>query len=298
MNKQEQLLEDIKDMIKELVQSNQLVIQTNKMMIETNNEIKQLLLDNLGLRQELSDTHSKSSDHTVSNLIATDISSEHVNADLFKRITQVYFNEEIERIKSNNVRKSARRVSVELGGAMCDFLNQHLQGTGLRFSRFPDGLIIINNGENWVGAIKIISDLGFHRGEQWFEYAEGIVKHCKKKYGITKDQIFFVISSLRNGLDQKHVEKLLNKEVRSNWEFMNNRPLVDEYVEKFTDLTTCLGNPRKQIYVMTSELHPNVIADDLHKMNDEQKNETFKQIEEYEWISDLNDFLEQLRHLI
>ncbi|MGG0937009.1 hypothetical protein ABHN11_12975 [Brevibacillus centrosporus] len=286
MNKQEHLLEEIKDMIKELVQSNQMVIQTN-------NEIKQLLLGKLELRQDPSDN-----EHSTPHFMTTEVTNENVNADLFKRIAHVYFNEEIERIKSNNVRKSARRVSVELGRAMCDFLNQQLQGTGLGFSRFPDGLIIINHGEKWIGAIKIISDLGFHRGEQWFEYAEGIVNHCNKKYGITNDRIFFVISSLRNGLDQKHVEKLLNRDIRSNWEFMNNRTLVDEYVEKFTYLTTCLAEPRKQIYVLASELHPNVIADDLHKMNDEQKSETFKQIEEYDWILDLNDFLEELRHLI
>jgi hypothetical protein len=39
-----------------------------------------------------------------------------------------------------------------------------------------------------IGAIKIITDLGFHRGEQWFEYSEDIVKHCSKKYGITKTE--------------------------------------------------------------------------------------------------------------
>jgi hypothetical protein len=79
---------------------------------------------------------------------------------------------------------------------------------------------------------------------------------------------------------------------------LNNRTWVDEYVENFINLTTYLADPRKQIYVMASELHPNVIADDLHKMNDNQKRDTFKQIEEYDWVSDINGFLEELRHLI
>lgn len=292
MNKQEQLLEEMNYMMKQLLQSNQMVIQSN-------NEIKQLLLEELRQRKDTSDSYNTSKDNPLQQQFMTaEMANESVNVDLFKRIINVYFNEEIERIKSNNVRKSARRVSVELGGAMCDFLNQQMQGTDLGFNRFPDGLIIINHGEKWVGAIKIISDLGFHRGEQWFKYAEDIVKHCNKKYGITSDRVFFVISSLRNGLDQKHVEKILNREIRSNWEFMNNPTLVHEYVGKFTDLTTCLATPRKQIYVMASELHPNVIADDLHKMNDVQKKETFKQIEEYEWISDITGLLEELRILI
>jgi hypothetical protein len=292
MDKQERLfleVREMKDMIQELLRSNQMVIQSN-------NEIKQLLLGELGQRDYTSIVDTSAND-SAQNFMTVEAKCGNANADLFKRITNVYFNEELERIKSNNVRKSARRVSVELGGAMCDFLNQQLQGTGLSFNRYPDGLIIISGKEKTIGAIKVISDLGFHRGGQWFEYADDIVKHCKQKYEITNNRIFFVISSLRNGLEQKHVANLLDREIRSNWEFMNNRTLVNEYVEKFTDLTTCLADPRKQIYIMASELHPNVVADDLHKMNDDQRRETFKQIEEYDWISDINCFFEELRHL-
>lgn len=281
-------IEEIKNLLQELLRSNQIMIQSN-------NEIKQILLRNFEttINSKIIDDEEKNA-----NFVTSETTNSNVNADLFKRIINVYYNEEIERIKSNNVRKSARRVSVELGGAMCDFLNQNMQGTGLSFNRFPDGLIIITADNKWVGAIKIISDLGFHRGDQWFEYANDIVDHCKTKYEIENNRIFFVISSLRNGLEQKHVAKLLNRNIRSNWEFMNNRKLVDEYVEKFIDMTTCLSEPHKQIFVMASEMHPNVVADELHKVNDEQKKETFKQIETYDWVSDINEFLGELRHLV
>ncbi|MEH7076236.1 hypothetical protein [Neobacillus drentensis] len=288
MNNQGQLLEEIRNILQELLRSNQMVIQSN-------HEIKQLLLGDVEITESSSIMNN---DHKTTNFITSEPTNGNVNADLFKRIINVYYNEEIERIKSNNVRKSARRVSVELGGSMCDFLNQNLKTTGLSFNRFPDGLIIITAKDKWVGAIKIISDLGFHRGDQWFEYAKDIVNHCEAKYGIENNRVFFVISSLRNGLEQKHVAKLLNRDIRSNWEFMNNRTWVDEYVEKFTVLTTCLADPHKQIYVMASAMHPNVIADELHKMNDDQKRETFKQIEAYDWISDINGLLNELRHLI
>lgn len=78
---------------------------------------------------------------------------------------------------------------------------------------------------------------------------------------------------------------------------MTNREWVNEYVKKFTELTTCLAEPSKQIYVMASELHPNVVADDLHKMNDEQRKEALKQIDNYNWISDINGLLNELRNL-
>ncbi|MGO4532287.1 hypothetical protein AB4Z30_24660 [Paenibacillus sp. 2TAF8] len=292
MEKIDQLIEEVrsmKDMIQELLRSNQ-------MGVHSNNEIKQLLLGHLE-QSEHTSIEDVSANVSVQNLMALEATHENANADLFKRITNVYFKEEIKRIESNNVRKSARRVSVEVGGAMCEFLTQQLHDTGLSFNRYADGLIIVSSKETQIGAIKILSDLGFYRGEQWFEFANEIVKHCKSKYDITNKRIFFVITSLRNGLDQKYVVNLLGREIRSNLEFMKNRNLVNEYVEKFTDLTMSLTDPRKQIYVMASELHPNVVADDLHKMNDEQRREAFKQIEEYDWISDINGLLVELRRL-
>ncbi|MBB2483182.1 hypothetical protein H5P36_23790 [Bacillus sp. APMAM] len=297
MDNQNQLLEDIKSIVNELVKTNNMMIQSNQMVIQSNNEIKQLLLEKTGLLENKK-LSSSLNNEPLQPFIASEPNDTNINAELFKKVVNVYFNEEIERIKSNNVRKSARRVSVELGISMAEFLKKYLQSTGLIFQRFPDGLVLITHDGKWLGAIKFITDLGFHRGEQWFEYVEEIVEHCKTKYSIKKSRIFFIISSLRNGLEQKHVAKLLNRDIRSNWVFMNNRIWVEEYVEKFIELTTILPTPHKQIYIMASELHPNVVADDLHKMTEEQKMETFKEIENYEWISDLNKFLEELKHLI
>ncbi len=292
MSNHELLLEEIRDVLKELLRSNQTVIQSN-------NEIKELLLGRSEYHRNPSTTDVvlSNADHEQ-NFMKEKSTCVNENADLFKRIINVYFNEEIQRIKSNNVRKSARRVSVELGGTMCDFLNQRLQGTGLNFDRFPDGLILVTAGGEWRGAIKIISDIGFNRGEQWYEYAENIVNHCKTKYDISNDRIYFVIASLQNGLDQGFVEKILNREIRSNREFMTNRDWVNEYIKRFAELTISLAEPRNQIYVMASELHPNVVADDLHKMNDEQRRGVFKQVDEYNWISDINGLLNELRNLI
>lgn len=218
-----------------------------------------------------------------------------INSDLFKRLIQVYSNEELERLKSNNKRKSARRVSVELGGTMCDFLNQHLIDHGVESSRLPDGLVVLTYNGKYVGAIKLITDMGFTRGEKWFEYAEGIVEHCEKKYDLENNQIYFIVSSLRNGVEQGYINKLINEEVRSNWEFLNNRKITDEFVDKYAELTISLAEPKKQIYFLASELHPNVIADDLHKMTEDQKRETYNQIESYNWINDLNELLEVIK---
>lgn len=79
---------------------------------------------------------------------------------------------------------------------------------------------------------------------------------------------------------------------------MTNRDWVNEYIKKFVELTISLTEPSNQIYVMASELHPNVVADDLHKMNNEQRREAFKQVDEYNWISDINGLLNELRNLI
>ncbi|MCM3390599.1 hypothetical protein M3649_21175 [Ureibacillus chungkukjangi] len=297
MGNQDHILEELKELVKDLVKTSNMLIQSNQSVIQSNQEIKQLLLQkDLISVLDIEASNTLNTEFTPPPAISKG-TDENINAELFKKIVNVYYYEEIERIKSNNVRKSARRVSVELGKTMVDFLYQHLKDTGLSFKRFPDGLILITSEEKWIGAIKIISDLGFHRGEQWNKYVEEIVEHCNTKYDLNNRNIYFVISSLRNGLEQGHVAKLLDREIRSNWEFMNNRTLVDEYVKKFIRLTTCLETPNKQIYIMGSEIHPNVIADDLHKMNEEQYIDAYNQIDQYDWICDLKEFLDELRHL-
>ncbi|MGG3284112.1 hypothetical protein [Paenibacillus solani] len=115
------------------------MLRSNHMVIQSNNEIKKLL----AARSEnqtspLTTPVLCNDDHEQYSMKGNSICGDG-NADLFKRIVTVYFYEEPERIKSNNVRKSARRVSVELGGTMCDFLDHRLQSTGLSFDRFPDG---------------------------------------------------------------------------------------------------------------------------------------------------------------
>jgi hypothetical protein len=261
---------------------------------KTNGYLKMILeqlterIDNNGPMYSINEDPSK--------WIIKDSVPKNINAEIFKRSIDVYYNEELERIKSNNNRKAPRRVSVELGGALCDFLNRNLMDEGIESTRFPDGLVILKYNDRYIGAIKIITDIGFNRGEKWFEYAEGIVKHCKTKYDLENNKVFFIISSLRNGVDQGYIENLLDRDIRSNLQFLNNRKLVIEFIEKYISLTTSLAVPNKQIYILASELHPNIIADDLHKMTDEQKRETFKQVDAYEWLSDLNELLKIIKN--
>ncbi|OUS77293.1 hypothetical protein B1748_09125 [Paenibacillus sp. MY03] len=270
---QEKILEEIRDILKEILE----VVKENR---------RTAILD----EEEVSEGEERSNEKLEISI------GDQINASatLFKRLVDVYYNEELKRIELNNVRKSSRRVSVELGKTLCDFLNHQLLGQGMKFERQPDGLVIASRGLDNVVAIKLITDMGFYRGSQWNEVASDIVDVCETKYGISNDRVFFIISSLRNGIDQGYVESLLGHEVKSNWEFLNNRQWVDSYVRKFIDTTHSLVNPRNQMYFMASEMHPNVVAEDLYKMSNEQMKEALLKIDEYTWISNLQDLINQL----
>ncbi|MDG0789967.1 hypothetical protein OMP38_03185 [Cohnella ginsengisoli] len=211
-----------------------------------------------------------------------------LTSNLFRRIVDVYYKEELERIKSGNSKKSARRVSVELGKTLADLFNEQMAQKGMTFQRMPDGMVIGEVEEESRIAIKLITDTGYYRGEHWNEIIEDILESCEEKYGIKNDRVYFIIASLRNGLDQSYIEKLLGEKVRSNGEFLKNRSLVLKYIKKFKATTTSLAAPYDQIYVMASEMHPNVLAEDLHKMTNAQMQEVLDKLDEYEWLSDLS----------
>lgn len=217
-----------------------------------------------------------------------------LNAELFLGATKVYFDEESERLKLGNAKKSGRRVSVELTSMVSAFFNEHLV-KGLVAERETDGFVYVRRDDEPICAIRFITDMGFIRGDKWFEIADELV--AKTRYGLQNHQVFFIVASLRNGLDQSHVQSYLGREVGSNWQFMHDRDLVKEYLAKVQENTTCLADPKKQLIYLASEQHPNVMADDLHKMTPEKREEKKNDVSNYEWIHSVETIIEQINRM-
>lgn len=217
-----------------------------------------------------------------------------LNAELFLGATDVYYDEEGERLNLGNAKKSGRRVSVALTNMISTFFNKYLK-EGLVAGRETDGFVYVRNNEQIVCAIRFITDMGFIRGDKWYEIADELVS--KVRYSLQSHQVFFIVASLRNGLEQSHVQNYLGRDVASNWKFMHDRDLVKTYVAKVQNNTTCLANPAKQLIFMASELHPNVLADDLHKIPAEKRDEKRNEVRNYNWIHSVETIIEQINHM-
>ncbi|MBO2944518.1 hypothetical protein JJQ72_11115 [Paenibacillus sp. F411] len=219
---------------------------------------------------------------------------QNLNAELFLGVTDVYFAEEGERLRLGNARKSGRRVNVEITNMLSDFFNRHL-GEGYTADRETDGSVYVWKDGRPISAIRFITDMGFIRGEAWYEIADGLVS--KVRHGLKKHQIFFIVGSLRNGLDLGQVESYLGKKVVSGWQFMHDREAVKEYVAKVQARTTCLADPEKQLIFLATGAHPNVLADDMYKLPADLRDEKRVEVRNYEWIHNIDTLIDQIKLL-
>lgn len=220
--------------------------------------------------------------------------SSNLEAQLFNRLTDVYLHEEIERVRSNRNKKAPRRVSIKLGLTLEEFFLSHLNIAGLRIERSKiGGLLVFYKGDSAFATLKYMTDLGYCRGERFYEAIEDIVSLSEDEFSVESDNVFILVSSLFNGIEKTHVQQLLNQPIDSNYDFLTNRNLVDTFLDKYISAIEILPQPKEQIYFLASELHPNVIANDL--LNKEIDNDTFMDhINNYRWLSSISKLMKSI----
>ncbi|GMO00761.1 hypothetical protein [Parageobacillus thermoglucosidasius] len=135
--------------------------------------------------------------------------------------------------------------------------------------------------------------LAKNSGERFYEAIEDIVSLSEDEFSVESDNVFILVSSLFNGIEKTHVQQLLNQPIDSNYDFLTNRNLVDTFLDKYISAIEILPQPKEQIYFLASELHPNVIANDL--LNKEIDNDTFMDhINNYRWLSSISKLMKSI----
>ncbi|KEO82503.1 hypothetical protein [Tumebacillus flagellatus] len=222
-----------------------------------------------------------------------------LTAELFLQVSKVYLDEERLRVLNKKKKKAARRVSINLGNVLEDFFQEYLEDEAVLVERAKDGLIVFKKHDRPLATLKFFTDMGFLRGDYAYQSIQEIVDQSQTQYGVPNDRVFIVVCSLLNSIDKKHVEDLVGK-IDSNWEFLNNHEKVADFVTLFTERMTALEHPKKQVYFMASELHPNVLGDELYHAYEEQRDpaDFLKQVETYNWLSDLTDLVQELNAIV
>ncbi|QED46387.1 hypothetical protein [Cytobacillus dafuensis] len=186
--------------------------------------------------------------------------------EFFSNITQVYVEEERIKVEKNLKRKSAVRVSNELGIRMVNFFNRHLTNlTALTY----DGYILFKKEDENKALFRFQTDLGFNRGEAYYD----AIKHgveLAKKLGVPISNLFFMIGSIHNSIDNSHVKKILGTtDIPDNSILLSPsyHDLLVKYLNAYIESIPYLVNPHKQIFLLTSSVHPNVLAWEIFNKN-------------------------------
>lgn len=182
--------------------------------------------------------------------------------ELIIRTADIYLAETIRKTEMNLQRKSAVKVSQDLIQMQIAFLKNQLQGYNVVVHQ--KGLLAILSDTKPVALVRFYTDLGFHRGSNWKNDIENAINEAKS-LNIETRNIFMIVLSNTNGLDNEHVNSLLHKDI-SNKEILEPEYLDDLkkycilYIDSFKIL---LPEPRQQLFFLTSSLHPNKISNQI-----------------------------------
>jgi hypothetical protein len=183
--------------------------------------------------------------------------------ELFIKTTNIYLDETKRKNEEGLQRKSAIKLSQNLIPMQLSFLKNHLPPS-FTANENSNAVLVVNHDETPKALIRFYTDLGFHRADHW---RKDILNICKTatKLTVSHDNIFLIVMSNLNGLDNNHVCSTLGTKI-SNKDLLDpsNLDILKEYnnlyIQSFSDILPC---PSNQIYFLTGALHPNVVATNL-----------------------------------
>ncbi|UYZ22041.1 hypothetical protein [Mesobacillus jeotgali] len=199
--------------------------------------------------------------------------------EFFINTTNIYLDETKRKFDEGLQRKSAVKVSQNLIPMQIGFLERYL--SGFTVHEHSNAVLVIKREETPKALFRFYTDLGFHRADHWKKDISSILR-IATELNIPHKQIYLIVTSNLNGLDNNHVCSLLDIKI-SNKEILDpsNQEKLEEYdklyIQSFGDI---LPNPSNQIYFLTGALHPNVVAEDIFTNRNMPVN-----LKEYPWIT-------------
>ncbi|KPV45122.1 hypothetical protein [Alicyclobacillus ferrooxydans] len=210
-----------------------------------------------------------------------------LEAELFTRVLQVYFEEEQLVLERGGGKKSSIRVSNNLARVFTEFFSDQVPDVEINVEK--GNMLVFWRDERPLCALKVYTDLGYgSRGERWYGSIDEFVREAQG-YGIKPRNVFFLVMSMRNGLDNEHVQQLLGREM-SNKELLDpkNRSYLEEFLREYVSKARGhVPDPRSQLYFLAAALHPNVLEEALAE-----------DIEGYDWLQpSVSQLVHQIQNL-
>ncbi len=200
--------------------------------------------------------------------------------ELFRSITKVYYSAEKGRIAKGGKKKSAHLVSDGIRQCMMDFLREHLSEPEYIVENQHGGVLLVKRAHNSNMLIKVHTDLGYHRGENWNQTVKDLLNIAKNEYDIAADNVLFFVVTMVNGLDNDSVCKVLDRKI-SNAALLQDRMMLNKYLAGYVKTLTVLPNPEEQVFFLAADIHPNIIAGEWLKANNQQGPD----LSGYQWLN-------------
>lgn len=181
-----------------------------------------------------------------------------VESEFFRKIAEVYAEEEELKQEKNLKRKSGVRLSHNVTAAARSFFQGALSENGMDVTN-EGPLLFVNKGQEVTACIRFYADLGFHRGDHLHGEIEKVV-HQAASRGVSNEDVYIIVSSLVNSIDGSHVKQLMGENVPDTASLLTvpYRGLLQEYLELYVKNISPLANPIQQVFFLSAENHPNV----------------------------------------
>lgn len=159
------------------------------------------------------------------------------------------------------------------------FLEKYLPS--YQIEEHKSGVLLISKDNTPKALIRFYTDLGFYRGTHWLNDINDIIT-MSYNLNISSENIFLIVLSNTNGLDNQHVRSTLklgisNKDILEQSNFSTLQKYCRLYINSFANI---LPNPSKQIFFLASSFHPNVLANKIFNDNNVKIN-----LKTHSWLS-------------
>lgn len=212
--------------------------------------------------KNLSEQEEQVTDTQISELRENMTSSE----ELFFKIVNVYVEETKRKSNLTLKRKSGVLLAKNSNKVYIEFLSNRLP-VGYTVSELesnPTFIVIRDKQNKPKSVLRFITDLGYQRGIEFGKKELVEIKKIAKKLNISEDQIYVIVLSMINSLDEKDVKDRLKDPMITNRQLLGNRTQMKNYVFSYIEsFSRIIPNPTEHIFVLSYNLHPNIIADEL-----------------------------------
>lgn len=217
------------------------------------------------------------------------IEGDSLEEELFKKTIQVYCEEEKLKREKGLKRKSSVRIYKNLMKKYISFFQRHMVNFIVEESN-NHGLILFKKDDRYTGAVRILTDLGYHRKESFYNFTENMVNECLT-YGINRRNIYIIVLSHENGLDKEFTKSLTGQDI-DNKQLLKkeNLDILKKYENRHIEnLSRYLKEPYKQVFFLAGDIHPNIVANNY--LNTRGLYER-----EYNWLSNpMENVLNELK---